>query len=78
MKRTGILLIALCGLMACAKTEPGKTYSKAEVERMVDSTIKSKTASEAAQNAKDFEIRKAIEIRSRMDSIQKARKEQKK
>lgn len=78
MKRTGILLIALCGLMACAKTEPGRTYSKEEVKRIVDSTIKSKTASEAAQNAKDFEFRKAIELRSRMDSIQKAQKEQKK
>lgn len=78
MKQTGILLIALSSLMACAKTEPGRTYSKEEVKHIVDSTIKSRTASEAAQNAKDLEIRKAIEIRSRMDSIQKAQKEQNK
>ncbi|RYD99208.1 MAG: hypothetical protein EOP54_04960 [Sphingobacteriales bacterium] len=73
MKQTGILLVALCGLMACAKTAPTRTYSKEDVKRIVDSTIKSKIASEEAQNAKDFEFRKAIEIRSRMDSIQKAK-----
>ncbi len=78
MMRTGILLIMLCGLMACAKTEQGRTYSKEEVKRIVDSTIKSKTASEKEQSAKDFEMRKAIEMRSRMDSIQKARKDQEK
>jgi len=78
MKQTVILLIALFTLVACSKTKPERTYSKEEVKRIVDSTVKSKAASEAAQNAKDFEIRKTIEIRSRMDSIQKAQKEQKK
>lgn len=75
MKQTGIVLLALTGLMACAKTEQTRTYSKEEVKQIVDSTIKSKTASEAAQNAKDLEMRRAIEIRSRMDSIQKAKQE---
>lgn len=77
MKQTGILLLALTGLMACAKPEQTRTYSKEEVKRIVDSTIKSKTTSEAAQNAKDIEMRRAIEIKSRMDSIQKAKREPK-
>ncbi|OJV54302.1 MAG: hypothetical protein BGO31_13215 [Bacteroidetes bacterium 43-16] len=77
MIKTGILLLALTGLVACAKTEQARTYSKDEVKRIVDSTILSKANADSIQNARDFEIRKAIEIRSRMDSIQKAKKEKK-
>ena len=74
MRTIGLSIVFVLLISACTKTEKERYYTQEEVQRITDSArlANIKLATAAAQ--KDLEIRKAIELKSRMDSIKKGEK----
>lgn len=72
MKIVGLGLVMFVLACSCSKTENERVYTKEEMQIITDSARAAniKAANIAAQ--KDLEIRKAIELKSRMDSIKNA------
>ncbi len=68
----GIAIVLLVG--SCSKTEKERFYTKEEMQHIVDSARAANIQSATAAAQKDLEIRRTIELKSRMDSIKQADK----
>ncbi|HTO15899.1 MAG TPA: hypothetical protein VLZ83_09010 [Edaphocola sp.] len=69
MRFLAYILVSIFFLTACSKESKERVYTEQEAQQISDSFIKSKEKALNEQARKDLEYRKAIELRSRIDSI---------
>lgn len=65
---------ALVLLGSCTKPSEERVYTKAEVDKIADSVLSAKLKELALQAEHDFELRKKIELKYRMDSLKNLEK----
>lgn len=74
MRSIVISAFAVLLLGSCSKTEQQRYYTQEEVQRITDSAKAEHLKIAVAAAERDLEVRRTIELKSRMDSIRNAEK----
>lgn len=72
MRSIAISAVAVLLLGSCSKTKQQRYYTKEEVQHITDSAKAAHLKIATAAAERDLEVRRTIELKSRMDSIKNA------